>query len=121
VVEAWDGGDDGHFSGEVRVRGKERELVAAREELRRRGDGEAKDAEAAEREKARDKDRIRALEEEIERLKQEVGRFYSHFSLLLNRLCSYCDDLRLHRSHTHLRPLRLRHLPFVSDPQTAQE
>jgi hypothetical protein len=122
AMEGWDKCDDGHIFGEVRVRGKERELVAAREELRRREDGEPKDAEEAEREKARDKDRIRALEEEIERLKQEVGCPFSLF-LSLNKLCSYHGDLHLHRSHSRLRLrlLRLLHLPFVLGPQIAQE
>jgi hypothetical protein len=80
VIEAWDDVEVGDMSGEVRVRGKERELVVAREEQqrherRREKEGKAKEAEEAEREKALDKERIKALEEEIAWLKQEVGFF----------------------------------------------
>lgn len=50
------------------MRGKERELLVAKNEQRQREDGRETD----EREKERDKERIKALEEEIERLKAEV-------------------------------------------------
>ena len=78
AIEAWDDPVEGDTSREVRVRGKERELVAAREEQqrherRREKEGAAKEAEEAEKEKARDKERIKVLEEEITRLKQEVS------------------------------------------------
>ena len=57
-------------SGELRVRGKERELRAAREAHardERNGDDE---------ERERDKQRIRMLEEEIARLRAQVRRSY---------------------------------------------
>lgn len=80
AIEVWDDPEDGDTLGEVRVRGKERELVAAREEQRmhesqRQNEAEAKEAEEGEEERARDKERIRMLEGEIARLKQEVGIF----------------------------------------------
>lgn len=71
VLDAW----DGDTSGEVRVRGKERELVAAREEQERherRREKEKDLNEEADREKTVDKERIRMLEDEIMRLKEEV-------------------------------------------------
>jgi hypothetical protein len=81
AIETWDNLEDGDTSSEVRVRGKERELVAAKEEQqrherRREKEGEVKEAEKAEKEKARDKERIKVLEEEIAWLKQEVGSFF---------------------------------------------
>jgi len=69
-------------SGFLRVQGKERELVAAREKLdrnERRIISERKDAENAtdiERDRDRDKQRIKMLEEEIEHLKHEVRNLY---------------------------------------------
>ena len=63
-----------------RVRGKEQELVAALEDLDRNekrldnnNDVETSFLEEIERDRDKDKERIRMLEEEIERLKQEVG------------------------------------------------
>ena len=63
-----------------RMKGKEKELVAARQELDRTerrlesgNDVELYPLEETERGRNRDKEKIRALEEEIERLKQEVG------------------------------------------------
>jgi hypothetical protein len=67
-------------SGEVRVRGKERELVEAREEHlrkeRRRERDREKDVEEAEKERNMDKERIKMLEQEIQRLKEEVYDFF---------------------------------------------
>lgn len=79
AIESWDDPKDGDTSNEMRVRGKERELVAARKELQRHDKRQEQDGELkeAEREKVRDKERIRLLEEEITWLKQEVGRFDS--------------------------------------------
>lgn len=57
------------MSNESRVRGKERELLAARHEQRER----ANRRETDDREKERDKERIRALEEEVHRLQAEVN------------------------------------------------
>jgi hypothetical protein len=74
-LDAW----DGDRSGEIRVRGKERELIAAREEQRRherRREREMDLNEEADREKAVDKERIRMLEDEIMRLKEEVRRSF---------------------------------------------
>lgn len=72
-------------SGYLRVRGKERELVVAREELheneRRRenyDEGESSFLEKAERGRDSDKARIRMLEEEIARLKDEVFFYFHH-------------------------------------------
>ena len=63
-----------------RMKGKEKELVAARQELDRTerrlesgNDVELHPLEETKRGRNRDKEKIRALEEEIERLKQEVG------------------------------------------------
>ena len=68
--------EDGDTSGEIRVKGKQRELVTARAEQqeneRRRVTSEG-DTEGREKGNARDKERIRMLEEEISRLKEEVG------------------------------------------------
>ena len=86
AIEPWDDPGEGDNSGEVRVRGKERELMAAREEQQRHErqrekEGAEKEAEETETEKSRDKERIRALEEEIARLKEEVGSILpSYFS-----------------------------------------
>jgi hypothetical protein len=69
-------------SGDVRVRGKERELVEAREEHMRKErrrerekdrDTDSVAEEEKERERGRDKERIRMLEEEIRMLKEEVN------------------------------------------------
>lgn len=60
---------ESNTSGEVRVRGKERELLAAKQERRERESQRDSD----DREKERDKQRICALEEEVHRLKDEVG------------------------------------------------
>lgn len=70
-LDAW----DGDTSGEVRVQGKERELIAAREEQQRheqRGEREKRFIEEPDREKAVDKQRIKMLEDEILKLKEEV-------------------------------------------------
>ncbi|KAF8072131.1 hypothetical protein FPV67DRAFT_1651324 [Lyophyllum atratum] len=71
-------GLESNTSGEIRVRGKERELAAAKADQRRR---ETRDEEQAsgsdeelEREKGHDKERIRMLEEEITRLKEELSK-----------------------------------------------
>lgn len=74
--------EDADTSGEVRVKGKERELVAAREEQKRNEErrwerdkekDRADEVEAQrERDREKDKERIRMLEDEILRLKQEV-------------------------------------------------
>ena len=67
------------------MKGKERELVAAREELhedeRRRenhDEGESSFLEKAGRGRDSDKARIRMLEEEIARLKDEVFLYFHH-------------------------------------------
>ena len=80
--------------GEVKVRGKEQELVTAREEQQRHErqrekEGDTKAAEEAEREKTHDKERIRVLEEEIVWLKREVDDFLFISLALLNELYSY--------------------------------
>lgn len=66
---------DGDTSGELRVRGKQRELIAARAEQReheKRRTIDEEDVDQVENEKAHDKARIRMLEGEISRLKEEV-------------------------------------------------
>ncbi len=62
------------------MKGKEKELVATRQELDRTerrlesgNDAEFHSLEEIKRGRDRDKEKIGALEEEIERLKQEVG------------------------------------------------
>jgi hypothetical protein len=72
-------------SGENRVRGKERELVAAREEQRRneRRWEKDKDERDDEADKERLEERIRMLEGEVLRLKEEVHNFTYYFLLLL--------------------------------------
>lgn len=69
-------------SGELRVRGKEQELKQAirqqlenetRRERQQTEEPQDFDPHAAEREKERDKERIRQLEEEIRLLREEVG------------------------------------------------
>lgn len=71
---------DANTSGELRVRGKERELVHARQEQARkeRERSVTVDPESA-REHERDKEKIRLLEEEITRLKREVCFLSYHF------------------------------------------
>lgn len=72
--------EDADTSGEVQVRGKERELFAAREEQKRNEkrrwerdkEMDEKDADERDREREKDKERIRMLEGEILRLKNEV-------------------------------------------------
>ncbi|KAJ7583611.1 hypothetical protein C8J56DRAFT_954517 [Mycena floridula] len=77
---------EGDTSGEVRVKGKERELVAAREEQMRNEkrwerdkDLHLEQAEAAQREKNQDKEKIRMLEEEIQHLKAQLSNRPSFF------------------------------------------
>jgi hypothetical protein len=82
-ARALDETHEGDTSGVLRVRGKEQELVAAREELDRHqrlmaedhddAEGETSLLREVERDRDRDKARIRMLEEEIARLKQEVS------------------------------------------------
>jgi len=76
-------------SGYLRVKGKERELVAAREELheneRRREIYD--EGESSERGRDSDKVRIRMLEEEIARLKDEVF-LHSHYLKQLSLMSS---------------------------------
>lgn len=63
----------------LRVRGKEKELRAAREEHIRKEQDRGEDPETSVyfEERERDKERIRALEEEVESLKQQVRVFLS--------------------------------------------
>jgi hypothetical protein len=83
--------EDADTSGEVRVRGKERELFAAREEQKRNEerrwerDKEKEKEDEAERarERERDKEKIRMLEEEILRLKNEVCPYSINLALIL--------------------------------------
>ena len=93
--------DCGDASGFFRVKGKEKELVVSREELyeNERRDIEAPllSVEQAEHAHSSDKMRIKMLEEEIERLKQEVsGHFISGTSMLTSAR-SYQKDLPLFR------------------------
>lgn len=74
-------------SGEIRVRGKERELTEAKEEQRRKAraqrDMRDNQVEVGEEEVFRndeDKARIKMLEEEVLRLKAEVSHLFFHFS-----------------------------------------
>jgi hypothetical protein len=73
----------GQISGEIRVRGKERELVTARKEQK---DKETKwelaqfqdaDMSRLEAERDKDKEKIRLLEIEVEHLKQEVSHLFT--------------------------------------------
>jgi hypothetical protein len=89
--------DCGATLGFLRGKGKEKELIAARQELY--GDGNhdneapALSVEQAEYNLIGDKIRIKMLEEEIERLKQEVsGQFTSEISMLISTN-SYQRDL----------------------------
>lgn len=120
---------DGDTSGHIRVRGKERELVAAREEQRRNEKRRATEADArdVEKEKNSDKERIRMLEEEIMRLKDEVPTSIS-FMLDVNKVIvssSLEDPQILHRPspslrhHPHLR--RRRHLRALSTHEHQQQ
>jgi hypothetical protein len=78
-------------SGEIRVRGKERELVVIRQSQRDRESNweQNRDSEGdrpkfeAEREK--DKERIRLLEDEIQRLKEEVSSTYCLSTVLMKK------------------------------------
>ena len=69
-----------------RVQGKEQELVAALEDLDRNerrleSNDETSFLEEIKRDRDKDKERIRMLEEEIERLKQEVGNIFFGFCI----------------------------------------
>ncbi|CAL1715940.1 unnamed protein product [Somion occarium] len=63
----------GDTSGEVRVRGIERELLEAREEHYRKELEQDPDSSAYLEEREQDKQRIRALEEEVARLKRQLA------------------------------------------------
>jgi hypothetical protein len=75
-------------SGEICIRGKELELVAASEEHQRneRERERYSDVRQAEVERTRDKERIRVLEQEIIRLKEEVHSTFSIGYSVLTRL-----------------------------------
>jgi hypothetical protein len=76
--------DPGNTSGEIRVQGKERELLVAREEQRqkeRRWERDKDDVEA-DSERRKDKEKIKALEDEIRRLKEEVRIFMASTSFV---------------------------------------
>jgi len=92
-------------SGFLRVRGKERELMAAREELDKterqleRDDiGESSFFEHTDKDRDRDKEKIKMLEQEVERLKQEVSvpsifrRSKLTLLQLLRRPTSFADN-----------------------------
>lgn len=77
---------DGDTSGDIRVRGKERELVAAREEQMRNErrwerEKDTVSIEESQRESLKDKERIRMLESEIQRLRDEVRFYFSHIHI----------------------------------------
>jgi hypothetical protein len=89
----------GDASGFLRVKGKEKELIAFREELyeneRRDNEAPALSVEQAEHDHNSDKIRIKMLEEEIENLKQEVSGHFSSRTLcsqvhkVIKETCSY--------------------------------
>ena len=91
--------DCGDASGFLRVKGKEKELIASRGELYENGrcDNEAPalSVEQAEHDYNSDKIRIKMLEEEIERLKEEVsghfssGASYSQVHKVIEEICPY--------------------------------
>ena len=87
--------DCGDASGFLRVKGKEKELIASREELyeNERRDNEAPSLSAEQA--AHDKIRIKMLEEEIEKLKQEVSGHFSSVPSMLTSAKSYQRDLLL--------------------------
>lgn len=70
-------------SGEIRVRGKEQELSAVREERRAREKLWETEAETTmiREEKTEYEDKIKKLEEEVLRLREEVQHFLLYFSL----------------------------------------
>lgn len=109
----------GDTSGSLHVKGKEKELAAAREELykneRRDNEAPVSSVEQAEIDHNRDKARIKMLEEEIERLKQEVSRQFIQRIFILTSGKSYRKDPSqrrlgqrdlLHRLHRPLLPTR---------------
>ncbi len=63
---------DGDTSGHIRVRGKEQELFTAREQLRRNEERFDDRPEVDNNERERDKEKIKMLEEEVKRLREEV-------------------------------------------------
>ena len=89
--------DCGDTSGVLRVKGKEKELVAAREEFyrnkRRDNETPALSIEQVNNDRDRDKIRIKMLEEEIERLKQEVSEYFRLRISMLTGAKSYRRDL----------------------------
>ena len=120
---------------EMTVRGKEQELLAAREERDRNERRWGRDTPAVEvdAERKRDKERIRALEREIAHLKEEVMPPSS--PSLLNQYSSSpdsspsdplvqvegpprCPILRLPRRHLHPRLLMCSHRMFLRGRQT---
>jgi hypothetical protein len=92
--------DCGDASG-FRVKGKEKELIASREELyeNERRDNEAPplSVEQAEHDHNSDKIRIKMLEEEIDRLKHEVSGHFTSGTSMLTIAKSYQRDLPLFR------------------------
>lgn len=65
----------GDTSGEIRVRGIEQELLAAREEHHRKELEQDPDSSVYLEEREQDKERIRILEEEVAKLKRQVRQF----------------------------------------------
>ena len=84
-----------------RVKGKEKELIASRDKLyeNERHDNEAPSlsVEQAEHDHNSDKIRIKMLEEEIEKLKQEVSGHFTSGTSMLTSAKSYQRDLPLFR------------------------
>lgn len=101
---------EANTSGEIRVRGKERELAAAKADQRRREDSD-EESESSQR----DKERIRMLEEEIARLREEVRLILSAFlgpDLFLRSLQNvrvHIHHLMGHHHHHHHHLLLLLH------------
>jgi hypothetical protein len=79
--------DCGDTSGFLRVKGKEKELIASREQLyeneRRYNEAPPLSVEQAEHDHNSDKIRIKMLEEEIKRLKQEVSGYFTSGTSML--------------------------------------
>lgn len=101
---------EGDTPSETRVWGKEQELIAAREEQVRnekKWEQQDRDEEAAVRERLRDKQKIRMLEEEIQRLKEEVAPSTVLIPWSTHLASSSLDDqciifLAFPRRHQHL-------------------
>ncbi|KAK7044204.1 hypothetical protein VNI00_007924 [Paramarasmius palmivorus] len=103
---------DSDTSGEIRVRGKERELSIAREQHMLNQQRWERDRDKVENVEdwERDKERIRVLEEEVRRLREEVRVYY------LDVVCILTGNIQLSKRSTYSTTTTANHLPPPPPP-----